>query len=328
MIAATVIALSLTTACGGGGGYLGKNLFAAVLLPERGAVAYANGRFVSVGKFGVGISDDGGSFELLPSTGVYSVAVAYGASGWVSPDATGLFTSDDGLVWTKSTLPIEGASGVAFGAGRYVLVGTGGAIAVSDDTTTWSAVPSPTQTDLLGVAFVGNRFLGVGRGGVAIASSDGVDWYALSLPTTVDLRGIAEGDGVIVVTGDRGTVLRSTDGATWERIETATKVYLTQATFGAGRFVVVGAKGTVLTSGDAAASFEFVPVDFGDSTRGRVDLNGVTYGAGQFVAVGQQLIVSPDGLSWVTATIRGDAPTPEPTGGAATLDVPSMLADD
>lgn len=316
-VTAISVALALTTACGGGFVDTKEIVtgLANLFVPERAAVAYGDGRFVTVGKWGITVSDNGGLFRNLPDTGFLSWAVAYGSSGWVAVDTAALLTSPDGLSWDRAPLPLDVGYGAAFGIGRYVVVGTGGAIVVSEDARNWQSVASPTQQDLLGVSFVGDRFLAVGRGGSATASFDGLTWSLLELPTSVTLRGVASGDGVIVVTGDRGTLLRSADGESWRSVRTPSKAYLTQAAFGAGRMVVVGAFGTILISDDGANTFQAVAVDFGDSGLDIPNhLNGVTYGGGQFVAVGKTILLSPDGHSWVAATSEhtDEAPEPEP----------------
>lgn len=308
------VAVSLTTACGGlvDGEAIASNL-ANLFRAERAAVAYAEHRFVTAGKFGITVSEDGISFASVPDTGAVSLSVAHGPSGWVVPDVSGLFTSADGLTWEQAASPLTLGYGVTFGGGSYVLVGEGGAIAVSEDARTWSAVPSPTEEDLLGVAFIGDRFYAVGKNGTAVSSFDGRTWWEFAVPTSVHLRGIADGAGAILLSGDRGTLLRSTDGEFFQLVSTRTNAYLMAATFAAGRFVVVGESATVLVSDDGGATFRAASVEL---EKAAFDLPnhfyGVTYGQGLFVAVGQTIIVSPDGVAWVQPSRQPDGEVDSP----------------
>lgn len=310
-------ALALLTGCGGCGVDVEgiTRAFVRAFSGERSAIAFGDGRFVTTGRLGIFVSEDGRSFELIPETGFLSTAVAHGTAGWIVADINALYVSDDGLTWSPTPLPLPEGHGAAFGAGRYVLVGPGGASAFSEDGRSWFFVATPTTEDLLGVAFVEDGFLAVGRNGAAVTSADGVEWFAVDLPTRETLRGVAYDDGTTIVTGSDGTVLRSAHGQGWEVVRTPTDAFLTAATFADGRFVVVGLGGTILVSTDDARTFEFASADFGEDLPADLpnDLLGVTHGEGLFVAVGTRIMVSSDGFSWARhcATAEGGCGPPE-----------------
>jgi hypothetical protein len=291
----------LLSACGGGGDWLsGAFDFVPVNLDARTGVAHGGGRFVSTGRFGIKVSDDGGSFASVSADqGLGGSGATFGSAGWVVPDGFRILTSPDGSVWSEQVSPGEKSyRAAAFGAGRYVLVGLDGAIATSSDALTWTEVESGTHEQLLGVGFAEDLFIAVGSGGTALMSEDGAVWSALNVPTGATLTGASGGDGVLLLTGEDGTLLRSVDGFTWIRVPSGTRAHLNAVAFGDGLFVVVGEQGNVLFSSDGASTFAPAYVEFGETPWG-ADLFGVAYGDGVFVAVGALDVVSPDGAAWV-----------------------------
>jgi len=107
------------------------------------AVAYGNGRFVAVGYF------------VFPGGG--------------NASAGAVFTSSDGITWTKGTAEAGDLTDVAYGNGLFVAVGRWGALLTSRDGITWAKQPSGTYNWLYGVAYGNGRFVVVG-GGVILTS--------------------------------------------------------------------------------------------------------------------------------------------------------------
>ncbi len=134
--------------------------------------------------------------------------------------------STDGIVWSTNANRIfgqsgEGATGIAYGAGRYVVVGS---------------VINPT----------------VNRGAWLSSSTDGITWgnqqYLIAPEgfTSIDF-----GNGVFVVGGEQGSVRTSTDGLTW----TARQAFfggnrISFIRFANGRFLATGGNSTARTSTD------------------------------------------------------------------------------
>jgi photosystem II stability/assembly factor-like uncharacterized protein len=110
-------------------------------------------------------------------------------------------------------------TGVAAGAGRFVLVGHNGEALVSTDAgRTWAAGHTGVDINLDYVAYVGGRFIATGEG-TALSSREGVHWVALRFPTAQSVRGVTAAGRVAVAVGDGGVVLISSPhGPGWRRV--------------------------------------------------------------------------------------------------------------
>ena len=108
------------------------------------------------------------------------------------------------------------------------------------------------------IAYGGGRYVIVGVSAQAFTSLDGKDWQAVTLePADLELYALAYGDGVFVAAGQRGTdgvVVTSADGRTWGEPVTVDRKVIDLA-YGDGRFVAVGQGGLIVTSDDAGATW-------------------------------------------------------------------------
>ena len=96
-------------------------------------------------------------------------------------------------------------TGVAFGGGRFVVVGHNGEALVSEDGgETWTAGASGVEVNLDAVTWTGNRFLATGEG-VAISSRDGFTWEPEPLPTDRSVRALVPYGDAVVGVGDGNT---------------------------------------------------------------------------------------------------------------------------
>lgn len=66
--------------------------------------------------------------------------------------------------------------GIAASPGRYMAVGTNGAMVTSEDAYTWSRLPPVTDQELRGTAWAGGVWLAVGASGTVLRSLDGERW--------------------------------------------------------------------------------------------------------------------------------------------------------
>jgi hypothetical protein len=192
-------------------------------------LAFGNGVFV--GSAGLGTN------RVMRSTdGVNWVTCGLGGINWTDVHyANGLFmlvannagnnqvqTSPDGVSWTTRTdAPDMGSNALAYGNGRWVVVGAGGNRAAysTDDGTTWT---SPS-TDLSSytfrdVAFGAGQFLAVGDSGALLTSVDGDTWTAQTAPVVRTWWSVAYGHGMFVVgstTTSGVRLLTSRDGVSF-----------------------------------------------------------------------------------------------------------------
>ena len=124
-----------------------------------GGVTYGNGLFVAVG------NDKGGPGAVVTSldginwtrrsagTGQYLTGVAFGADRFVALGSLGsLLTSTNGIAWTESTIGPGIFNDITYGAGQFVAVGSDGRILTSPDGTTWTTRTSNTAADLNAVS--------------------------------------------------------------------------------------------------------------------------------------------------------------------------------
>lgn len=142
--------------------------------------------------------------------------------GWLLVASAGrssyAYRSSDGVRWIRVRLPDDDArlTGVAYGRGRYVVVGhgqdAGPRIWVSTDGETWLALPLTEGFGLDGVQFVDDRFIGWG---IHIWSSqDAESWVQSRREELYFPVGAAFGAGRYLLVGT-GVPQLSTDGLSW-----------------------------------------------------------------------------------------------------------------
>jgi hypothetical protein len=256
-------------------------------------------------------------------------AITYGNGTFVAVGNLGtVFTSTNGLDWTRRKLPdiIEAIDqdlfGVAYGAGRFVAVGSGRAY-YSSEGVEWTAAEFADTDTLYGIAYGAGRFVAVGRG-LIYTSTDGAVWTMAGV-NQVDggFYGVAFGGGIFVaVNGNDGAIYTSTDGLAWNGSSLTNGLPLYAVAYGNSRWVAVGVQGTVHTSADAFHWTTLQPTT--------ADLLfGVAFVNGTFVAVGGDtvqdtdskrgtLLTSTDGTQWTMQTVAASALL---TGVAASPDI-------
>ncbi|MBK8477894.1 MAG: immunoglobulin domain-containing protein [Opitutaceae bacterium] len=153
--------------------------------------------------------------------------IVYGGGRFVTIGGSSAAVSTDGQNWEAGSLgQWSFAFGVAYGAGRYVVVGlgsSGGRVAYSSDGYSWHAGTLPADAaELQKVAFGADRFVAVGAGGRIYTSLDGQIWTEAISGVTDDLCAVRFGGGVFVAVGADGRILTSSDGIAWNNRTPAT----------------------------------------------------------------------------------------------------------
>jgi hypothetical protein len=115
---------------------------------------------------------------------------------------TTVSVSTDGFTSNQINVGMRTPRSVAFGNGRYVMVGDGGMVSTSADALTWIAERSVTSSDLYAVIFAFNRFVAAGKDGAFIYSSDGLGWSDNVSPGVagLDFSALAATDELVVAT--------------------------------------------------------------------------------------------------------------------------------
>ncbi|MFM9080188.1 MAG: hypothetical protein ACKOTE_08670, partial [Opitutaceae bacterium] len=240
-------------------------------------VAYGGGNFVAVGASSdpvsratlvpIQVSTDGLTWRRAnPHPGFSALsAVTYGQSRFVAVGAnSAVFTSSDGLTWTKGTVNATAALACVAAGPSLFVAGSGSAIYSSPDGLTWTQRITSLPWAVRGVAYGAGRFVALGDGGNIRHSADGVTWTTGTSGVTANLLAVSWWEDVgFIATGASGTILTSTDGLTWQLRESGVGENLGaihRAPFG---FVAAGGtQGTMLISLDGISwSITSLPAD-------------------------------------------------------------------
>lgn len=212
-----------------------------------------------------------------------------------------IMTSSDGVDWTRRVSNTsQRLDDITYGGGKYIAVGTNGAIVSSTDTETWTSRASGTTSKpIFGVTYGNGIFVAVGHSDYQDAyigtSTDGENWTVRHSGTKAFLFDVVFGNGMFVATGSSGAILTSTDGTTWTPATTNTTVYLQSVLYDGSKFVAVGENGTILTSTNGTT---WTPRTSNTTKK----LEGIELGNNLLVATGQYgaIVTSPDGVTWTS----------------------------
>ena len=84
----------------------------------------------------------------------------------------------------------------------------------------WREYSTGQSKALYGVTYGNGRYLAVGSGGAVVQSQDGASWLQLTSFTDLNLRGVAFGaNAFVAISGfGNGDIWRSADGSSWTKI--------------------------------------------------------------------------------------------------------------
>jgi len=189
---------------------------------DLAAMVYGNGVVVAVGgtsgtgsvvstsDFGSNWSDRSTTANTANalSTGAYT-SVAYGNGVFVAVNGGGgnksTVSTNGTTTWTAGgTIPFTTAISIAYGDGRFVILGSDGKVAYSYDlgvTWTQSATCAGATTSILSSSYTWTRikygqglFVAISQGTVGATSEDGINWAVRTLPTSTNWKGLAFGN--------------------------------------------------------------------------------------------------------------------------------------
>ena len=135
-----------------------------------------------------------------------------------------IYTSKDGINWNLNTARSLGSdntfTSIAYGSGKYVLVGRNGVIYTSTDKINWTARTSGVNVNLNKVIYSRekNIFIIIGDSGTILRSQDGITWVSVENVTTSNINDIKEIEGKFILTGMNNTCMQSENGTSWESI--------------------------------------------------------------------------------------------------------------
>ncbi len=297
------------------------------LLPVRAAdlptvpladITYAAGRYVAVGPAGRRFwSADGTAWQAAsPAQANAYVAVTHTGTRFAALTAEGkIFESPDGSVWSPlgQVEDTPSATGLAYGAGRYVVVDESGYISSSTNGRDWVAAFEPSANafeSLYRVAYGGGRFVAVGVDETSTkpyslirTSPDGLKWTRERHLGNEELRGVSFLDNQFACVGllssddaDASLLLTQVPGSTWNRQTLPGDSTLQGIAQGQGVWAAVGDGGAIQVFDGSAWSRRWA----GDPPP---DLTAIAYGPAGFIAVGNTgvSVRSVDGKSWISA---------------------------
>jgi hypothetical protein len=232
-------------------------------------------------------------------------------------------TSNDGVSWSLVDAGIlDSLSGVAFGNGVFVAVGTRAKTGspmflLSRDGVEWeprdTSIHASTEGGMITVAWDGGQFVALDDRGRVWKSGDGESWpekgTAIDVtpwfsPSHVAWTGrelVAVGYGKAAIPGETGgLVLTSSDATTWQRVLFAANTRFNRVAFSPASVVVVGSAGAIARrSGDVWTLAQLSAVDF----------QAVVWNGTSFLATGatkgyppqRYVCTSADGATWSAA---------------------------
>lgn len=125
----------------------------------------------------------------------------------------------DTVLWSNLTSGTSSAiRAFKFANDKYVAVGAGGLILVSDDRETWTAKTSGTAQDLIGIEYGNGVWVAIAQNGTACVSSDTETWSTTSIGGSFAASSIAFGNGLFVVGGsisNISAIVNSANGTSW-----------------------------------------------------------------------------------------------------------------
>ncbi len=220
-----------------------------------------------------------------------------------------MFAADPLDTWHVRTPPTAAAkldlNGVAYGNGRWVVVGEDGIILSSADGVNWQAEVNPAPYGLEDILFANGMFVAFGtQWNNLLTSTDGQHWSKQTANFSGAFEMIHDGTRFLsVIAGS--FVVASTNGVNWGTLDKCAAQYdIGGLAYGNGIYVEAGYKRTG-TPPDLYTTTDLKEWTKQDSKAAQ-NLMNVGFGLGMFVAVGQKgtITTSPDGINWTLQTSK------------------------
>ena len=284
-------------------------------------VAYGNGKYVAVGKFGkMAYSSDGITWTKVADNSNFNIGafgrarcIAFGNGMFVAAgEYQRVAYSRDGINWTAAQIPRLDSSystsntivlSIAFGNGKLVAVGYHGMVAVSENGSDWNVMKPEAfgGQHINSIAFGNNTFVAVGNSTKIAHSSDGANWIAAgNKPTTAfnTIYSVAFGDDTFIASGN-GRVSRSLDnGKNWDALTVTDNNYdiVYSLCYGNGMFIAGNSLGMIWTSADKGKTW----TKLADRPLDKAIIYNITWNGSRFVMVGENgmMAYSDNGKDW------------------------------
>lgn len=219
-------------------------------------ISYGNGVFVATGLFGtVFTSADGCDWQRqFSGVGRPLSSILFENGEFIAAGNFAIITSEDGSTWSVQ-IREEWLSGIAYGNGKYVAVGTHGDILTSSDKKNWSSQTFP-EANFWDVAYGNGKFVAIALERhedngfrfekASYTSKDGILWkrhpQEFGILNFYDIH--FDGNNFIAV-GDSGFYAISKDGENWKFVEEFVPSFLS-VTNGPNGYIVSTFNGPIL----------------------------------------------------------------------------------
>ena len=226
------------------------------------AIAYGNGKYVTVGNNGfVTSSSDGVNWETPKTVGnstwqdvkyINGKYMAVGGANMANGARIGeLMTSTDGINWIGPTYISSRNNytySITYGNGKYVATGYPASVSTSTDGTNWKTFQLGGSPIFCSVIFVGDKFVIVDSYGGMRISLDG-DTFTYVDAKGIELRDIAYGNGKFVAVG-KAICVSDDRGETWINQNIPGGCTYQTIVFNNGKFMTTGEAGYYMISED------------------------------------------------------------------------------
>lgn len=225
------------------------------------AVAYGNGKYVAAGQSGyTAYSHDGENWTPIKAGSPGYIMIIYTNGKFIALGGSGyngeLVHSEDGINWTFVNSPM-GNNGsmksIAYGNGKYCLVGNNGQMYTSNDLKSWRKVSNYNVERISwnSIAYGNGKFVAIGSfssGEITIMDSeDGINWTFIT--------GYASGSKIIfennnfVIFNPSPDICYSIDGNEWNKSIVAQSPFnIIDISYANGKFVALGKNKSVAFS--------------------------------------------------------------------------------
>jgi hypothetical protein len=161
-------------------------------------IAYGNGLYVAGGERIASGNGGGGSTGALGISSVPSL-----------DDVPTIYTSTDLKNWLPGPSKFRGFQGAAFGNGLFVLTGSFGQIARSEDGTNWISTDSGVEVFLEDCIFANGKFYAAGLIGELLVSEDGISWFTIPCSTSMVVYRLCATSNSLSGVGQYGTIIEA-----------------------------------------------------------------------------------------------------------------------
>lgn len=202
--------------------------------------------------------------------------------------------------WNKATSPTDFTQrqrACVYGNGYYVIAGTAGQLAYSQDAITWTSITPFSTNVITGLAYGNGYFLAVDSGGNIYRTDIPSNEWTLVYTNPIIIESIRYINNNFCAVGASGFIAVSVDGVSWKQSEVSTTNTFIDIGYGKGKYIAVGQAGTVFTSVNGSVWYDKTIADY------TTDIRAIMYANGQFVigTSGGRIDYSEDGETWIQA---------------------------